>query len=66
MNTHILRSWTDVVKLHPDVDSGALTESIFAIDLGAIHVRDERVPVVIRPMLRPSCLSRSGDDSCNA
>jgi uncharacterized protein len=32
MTTTVLRSWTDLVKLHPDVESGALTESVFAID----------------------------------
>jgi hypothetical protein len=34
MSTRALRPWTDLVKLHPDVEGGALTEAIFAIDLG--------------------------------
>jgi len=34
--------------LHPDVESGALTEAVFAIDLGAIAARDPNVPVVNR------------------
>lgn len=36
MSTHTLRPWTNLVKLHPDVEAGALTEAVFAIDLGAI------------------------------
>ena len=40
--------WTDVVKLHPDVESGNLTESVFAVDLGAIAAKDSNVPVVNR------------------
>ncbi|WP_054029999.1 ATP-binding protein [Desulfatitalea tepidiphila] len=48
MNTHALRPWTDLVKLHPDVEAGALTEAVFAIDLGAIAAGDPNVPVVNR------------------
>ena len=40
MSTQALRSWTDLVKLHPDVEAGALTEAVFAIDLGAIAADD--------------------------
>jgi len=36
------------VKLHPDVEAGALTEAVFAIDLGAIAASDPNVPVVNR------------------
>jgi predicted AAA+ superfamily ATPase len=43
-----LRPWTEVVKLHPDVESGALTEAVFAIDLGSIADKDPNVPVVYR------------------
>jgi len=43
-----LRPWTDLCKLHPDVESGALTEAVFAIDLGAIAARDPNVPPVNR------------------
>ena len=39
MTTTTLRPWTDLVKLHPDVESGALTEAVFAIDLGAIAAK---------------------------
>ena len=46
MSTHALRPWTDLVKLHPDVEAGALTEVVFAIDLGAIAANDPNVPVV--------------------
>ncbi|RLB95402.1 MAG: AAA family ATPase, partial [Deltaproteobacteria bacterium] len=48
MSTHTLRPWTDLVKLHPDVEAGALTEAVFAIDLGAIAAGDLNVPVVNR------------------
>ena len=46
--SHSLRPWTDLVKLHPDVEAGALTEAVFAIDLGAIAADDPNVPVVNR------------------
>jgi hypothetical protein len=48
MSTHVLRPWSDCVKLHPDVEAGALTESTFAIDLGAIAAADPNVPAVYR------------------
>ncbi|MCL6502992.1 MAG: DUF499 domain-containing protein [Pirellulales bacterium] len=48
MSTRALRPWTDLVRLHPDVESGALTEAVFAIDLGAIASGDPNVPVVNR------------------
>jgi uncharacterized protein len=48
MSAQIFRPWTDVVKLHPDVESDNLPEAIFAIDLGAIAEKDPNVPVVNR------------------
>ena len=48
MSTHVLRPWADIVKLHPDVETGVLTEAVFAIDLGAIAANDPNVPVVNR------------------
>jgi hypothetical protein len=48
VSTHALRPWTDLVKLHPDVEAGELTEAVFAIDLGAIAANDPNVPVVNR------------------
>ena len=48
MSTHALRPWTELVKLHPDVEAGNLPEAVFAIDLGAIAERDPVVPVVNR------------------
>jgi len=48
MSTQALRPWTDLVKLHPDVEAGALTEAVFAIDLGAIAADDPNIPVVNR------------------
>ena len=32
MSIHTLRPCTDLVKLHPDEEVGALTEAVFAID----------------------------------
>ena len=43
-----LRPWSDLVKLHPDVDAGTLTDAVFAIDLGAIAANDPNAPVVNR------------------
>lgn len=43
-----LRPWTELVKLHPDVEAGALTEAVFAIDLGAITANDPNLPLVYR------------------
>jgi hypothetical protein len=48
MTIHTLLPWTDMVRLHPDVEAGALTEAVFAIDLGAIAANDPNVPVVNR------------------
>jgi hypothetical protein len=48
MSTRILPPWTNFVKLHPDVEAGALTEDIFAVSLGAIAERDMNAPVVSR------------------
>jgi len=48
VSTYALRPWTDLVKLHPDVEAGALTEAVFAIDLGAIAAGDPNVPAVNR------------------
>jgi len=48
VSTHTLRPWTEVVRLHPDVEAGTLTEAVFAIDLGAIAAKDPNVPVVNR------------------
>ena len=48
MNSYTLKPWTDVVKLHPDVESGNLVEAVFAIDLGAIAAGDPNVPMVNR------------------
>jgi hypothetical protein len=46
MSIHALKSWTELVKLHTDVESGSLAEAVFAIDLGAIATRDETTPKV--------------------
>src|SRR5437879_3505184 len=46
MSIHALKPWTELVKLHPDVESGSLTESVFAIDLGAVATGDKQTPKV--------------------
>lgn len=48
MSIQTLRPWTDLVRLHPDVEDGKLTEAVFAIDLGAIATGDKNVPAVNR------------------
>jgi len=47
MSIHALKPWTELVKLHVDVESGSLAEAVFAIDLGAIATRDETTPKVL-------------------
>jgi hypothetical protein len=46
MSVHALKPWTELVKLHADVESGSLAEAVFAIDLGAIATGDENTPKV--------------------
>ena len=48
MSIHALKPWTELVKLHPDVESGNLAEAVFAIDLGAIATGDPATPKVYR------------------
>lgn len=48
MSIHALKPWTELVKLHPDVESGSLAEAVFAIDLGAIATGDPTTPKVYR------------------
>ncbi|MGQ9525944.1 MAG: ATP-binding protein [Armatimonadota bacterium] len=48
MSVHALKPWTELVKLHPDVESGNLTEAVFAIDLGAVAAGDPATPLVYR------------------
>ena len=48
MNVHTLKPWTELVKLHPDVESGSLAEAVFAIDLGTIATGDPTTPKVYR------------------
>jgi hypothetical protein len=48
MSIHTLKPWTELVKLHPDVESGSLAEAVFAIDLGAIANGDPTTPKVYR------------------
>lgn len=48
MSVHSLRPWTDLVRLHTDVESGSLAEAVFAIDLGAVAVGDPATPRVYR------------------
>lgn len=48
MSVHALKPWTELVKLHSDVESGSLAEAVFAIDLGAIATGDSTTPKVYR------------------
>src|SRR5262245_2731869 len=48
MSTKAIRPWTELVKLHADVEAGALTEAVFAIDLGAIASGDPNTPAIYR------------------
>jgi hypothetical protein len=48
MSVHNLKPWTELVKLHPDVESGSLADAVFAIDLGAIATGDATTPKVYR------------------
>lgn len=48
MSIHALKPWTELVKLHPDVESGILAEAVFAIDLGAVAAGDANTPKVYR------------------
>jgi len=48
MTTTTLRPWTDLVKLHSDVEPSALTEAVCAIDLSAIAAKDAKVSAVDR------------------
>lgn len=47
-STHNLKPWTELIKLHPDVESGNLAEAVFAIDLGSIATGDPSTPAVYR------------------
>ena len=48
MTTHALRPWTELVKLHPDVESRELIEAAFALALGDIAAGADSVPPVYR------------------
>lgn len=47
MTTKTLRPWTHFINLHPDLQ-GVLTESLFAIDLGAVYADDKNVSKIYR------------------
>lgn len=46
--SYALRPWTEIVHLDRDVERDNLTESVFAIDVGAIAANDKNVPHVNR------------------
>lgn len=48
MTTHPLRPWSQVVRLHPDVEAGNTAVAAYAIDLGALVAGDPRIPRVYR------------------
>ncbi|MEM3059151.1 MAG: DUF499 domain-containing protein [Methanomassiliicoccales archaeon] len=43
-----LRPWFEVVRLHPDVETGRLAMATFAIDFGGVLANSEGVPLVYR------------------
>jgi hypothetical protein len=43
-----LKSWVQVVQVHPDVDSPNFSEDIFALDLGPLADGNKSVPAVYR------------------
>lgn len=48
MSTYTLKPWPEIVRLHPDVENDALTEAMFALDLGAIATNDPGAPSLYR------------------
>ncbi len=48
MTTHQLRPWSQIVYLHPDVESGNTALATYAIDLGALVRGESGVPAVYR------------------
>ncbi|MBC8450530.1 MAG: ATP-binding protein [Chloroflexi bacterium] len=48
MTDRQLRPWSQVVRLHPDVEAGDTAVATYAIDLGALVVGDRNVPLVYR------------------
>lgn len=43
-----IKPWIDVVRLHPDVESDSTSLSTYALDLGALVVKDPNVPATYR------------------
>jgi hypothetical protein len=43
-----LRPWSQLVRLHPDVERGDMARATYAIDLGALVANDPNVPQVYR------------------
>ena len=48
MSQKLLKSWSQAVHLHPDVEAGDTAIATYAIDLGALVAGDKRVPPVYR------------------
>jgi hypothetical protein len=48
MSTYRLRPWTEIVRLHPDVEAGNTAVATYAIDLGALAAGDQNIPVCYR------------------
>ncbi|HXH14054.1 MAG TPA: hypothetical protein VNP04_30350 [Alphaproteobacteria bacterium] len=44
-------AWYEVVRLHPDVESGSFTRTAFALDFGGVLANDPHVPLVHRDSL---------------
>jgi len=43
-----IKPWVEVVRLHPDVESRSTALSTYALDLGALVVRDPNIPPTYR------------------
>lgn len=43
-----VKPWTEVVRLHPDVESESTAIATYAIDLGALAAKDPNVPLTYR------------------
>jgi hypothetical protein len=43
VSTHTLRPWTDLVKLHPDVEASRILWLHFCVECPRWHPRDQRV-----------------------
>jgi len=57
-----IKPWTEVVRLHPDVESEETAVATYAIDLGALVAGDPNVPPTLSGCLFFSCATRLTSD----